>query len=402
MRRPHKPHGLRMRLLAVRRAFVLVVFVLCATSNRLRANDVIFDIVPQLAPTNAEKIVPFFRSQGFEAGTGCTLTYRRTENSVQASWQVLEDTGAIRSAFRNLRTQVTTWWADPALCSPEAKVTVGPDWVQVSVPGPQQTAQAITFMQDRIVMRQRSIEGFAKHFGAPFFRSENRRQIGNKHHEYVVARFDRPVSLGDYRKLRLIVDAKLAHAEINTGCVPGKPPPGAQNCYEPRGMATQFRAAFGNITWTDPRCKVADPADPVCQGRFMQASISLFDERRHFHNNDFFVQRGNFRDDRARIPIYRIDLRQLLPSGAVTNPFRTIGNRTTAEADVLPLLKKGLLLGEQSGYLPPRLVKAGGAKETDDEYISHYSFASMNIGFEVSGLSDISFEIDRFSLVGLR
>ena len=38
-------------------------------SNQSSANELIFDLVPQLAPTSAQKTLPFFRSQGFEAET---------------------------------------------------------------------------------------------------------------------------------------------------------------------------------------------------------------------------------------------------------------------------------------------------------------------------------------------
>jgi hypothetical protein len=52
-----------------------------------RANEqnrfVIFDLVPQFALTSARKIVPLFRSQRLEAGTGCTLEYSRSPNGVR-------------------------------------------------------------------------------------------------------------------------------------------------------------------------------------------------------------------------------------------------------------------------------------------------------------------------------
>jgi hypothetical protein len=382
-------------------SFIFPASVFSASADQ---TEVIFDLVPQFAPASEEKTVPFFRSQRFEAGSGCTLTYSRSGSGVQASWQVLEDAATTRSLFNKLPVQVVTWWADPALCSRDTKVTTGPDSVEVAVPGPQQTAQSVTFTQDRISLRQRSIEAFTKRFGSPFFRSENRLDVGNRTHLYTTVRFGRLVFLSEYQSLKLVIDAKLVNAEITTGCVPGIPPRGAQNCYEARRVATQFRAATGNIIWSDPRCKENNPADPICryQGRFMQTSISLFDERIPFHNDDFHVQRGNSREAHAQVPIYRINLKHLLPAGTVANPFHTVGRRAVAQGDILPLLKKGLLQGAQLGRLPPRLSKADGTKETDDEYFAHYSIGSMNFGYEVTGLSDMTFDIYRLSLTAAK
>lgn len=275
----------------------------------------------------------------------------------------------------------------------------GRDWAGIEVAVTLEPAASVTFLSDKVTMRIRSIEGFKKRFGSPFFRSTNDLVVGNRAHLYLNMRFPKPIIVNQYKMLNLILDAKLKQSNILTGCLPGSPPPNAQNCYEPKRMGTQFRVAIGNITWTDSRCSKRDPADDICryQGSYMQASLNLFDERFEFHNGDFFIQRGNSQTETARVAIYRIDLRDFLPSGTSQNPFHT-GVRATAKGDLLAQIKKGLFLGELEGKLPPRLTKPNGLKEADDEYLSHYSIKTINLGYEVSGLSDMTFEIYKFSL----
>jgi hypothetical protein len=360
----------------------------------------VFDLVPAFRPTPAEKTVPFFRSQRMEGGTGCSLRYRIVDGKVQTKWRVIEDSEGVRKLFRAAPVQIATWWADPALCSPDAKIDSGPDWVKVSVSGPNDTAQSVTFQPDKLRMRVRSVEQFTKRFGSSYFRASPRRFRGNKDNEYANVRFPEPIRLDQISTLRLLIDAELVKADINTGCVDDNAPEGAQSCYQPKRMATQFRIATGNITWRDPRCRRHDPDDSICryQGKFMQSTISLFDERKQFQNNDFFDQKGTFEDARTRVPIFRIDLHTLLSRDSTSNPFMKIGARAVAQGDILVPIKNALLKASEDGRMPPRLVKADGSRETDDEYFSHYTLGAMNIGYEVTGLSDITFDIYRFTM----
>lgn len=385
--------------------FLSTWIYLCQPRTAISADSsTVFRLVERFAPGPQRKVIPFFRSQGFEAGTGCTLEYSLVGNRVDYTWKILSDSAAIKSLFKSSPAFITTWWAEPALCSTSSKVTAARNAIQVAVAGPEQTAQSVTFEPEKIVLRQRSIESFATRFGSPFFRGNNERVKGNRSNNYAVGIFEKRLSLGEYSSIQLTLQARLVAATVNTGCVPGTPPAGAQNCYNARNMATHFRMAFGNIVWSDARCEKREAADPICkhQGRYMQASLQLFDERAAFRNDDFFVQRGNFSDTSRAIPIYRIDLRHLLPPGTSENPFRTVGKLARAEGDILPLLRRALLLAERLGHLPPRLVKEDGTKETDNEYVGHYSVGAINIGFEVTGLSDITFEIHDLTLAATK
>jgi hypothetical protein len=90
-----------------------------------------------------------------------------------------------------------------------------------------------------------------------------------------------------------------------------------------------------------------------------------------------------------------------LAGNPTRNPFKIVGNRAVVQGDILPYIKEGILEGLRRGTLPPRLVE-NGHTETDDEYFAHFNFGSLNIGYEITGLADISYNIYNFTLTGVR
>ncbi|MGH8597465.1 MAG: hypothetical protein ACREXT_12475, partial [Gammaproteobacteria bacterium] len=87
--------------------------------------------------------------------------------------------------------------------------------------------------------------------------------------------------------------------------------------------------------------------------------------------------------------------------------------RTVISGDLLQPMRDALLHAERNNpsecavdpnqcYIPPRLKKDDGTRETDAEYLSHYSIGNGQVGYEVTSLSDVTFEVNEFSLIGTR
>jgi hypothetical protein len=224
---------------------------------------------------------------------------------------------------------------------------------------------------------------------------------GLKLNQYLTFKFNE-FFLKDYSKLQFVLDVMPLAINVRTNCVPVVPnDPRAQKCYDSNKHGSQFRMSLGNMTWKDPRCTKKVDSDPVCKyyGDFLYLSLQLYDERREFFDDDeaFFLDPG------TGSYIYRVNMRKFLPSGTTENPLKKVGQRTVLNGDLLIDIKSAVIEAEKLGYLPPRLVvRETGKPESDAQYIAHFSMSSSNLGYEVSGLSGITYQIDQFKFTGVR
>lgn len=237
--------------------------------------------------------------------------------------------------------------------------------------------------------------------------------------------------MNQYQSLQFIFDAELSYANVNTLRVPLPPngilPPGAQLEYDPVKHATQFRLSLSlQYRITDAQrasCATATP-DPVCghleyNGKYMHFSIMIHDERFQYFSlwshgaNPFMYDPG------TNSMIYRVSLESFMDSNQKSqwfslqkqNPYKLQGNRFVINHDIYPLITKAILdtysqtiidsvTNAVIRALPNRLPVSGpGGLETDSKYLSHFVLSGANLGYEVTGLSQVVYTIYDFKLL---
>lgn len=376
---------------------------------------VIFDMISAFAPSTEDKTMLINNDTAMSPGSSCTLQYRYDPDTEKTDASLETTSGSseeLRQKWQLTELKLGNWEGTPSFCSDETEILeTGGKTFTLKVPGPT-SPNALTFKTSPqyIQMQMRSVDEMATEFGAPFFPSkETKPEVGGGSFKekvvYLVSQqFDR-VSLSDYDAINLEADIEPRFINVNTECVTGTPSSNrTQNCYDPNIHGSQFRIAFGNIQWLHDSCTQRDPNDPICKnhGKFIYATLSLFDERQEFHNGSLIQDRptGSF--------IYRMDMRDFLPAGVSKNPLKVVGNRTKLEGDVLQHMKEAILeadakrVGEGTEFeFPERLVR-NGRVESDEEYLSHFSFKTLNIGYEVTGLSQMIFDVRGLTLTGIK
>lgn len=374
------------------------------TFNKASCTETILDYNKTWAPTKQPKMFGVFKDTMFAPDTGMILRYYTdANNKVVAEYNKVQSS-VQRSAFQSSTAVIGNWLGNPSLASAQTKVTTDANSIGLSVTGPSgNTALSLTANGDVTTLRARSNEQMISEFGALFFPNKNDIPAlgeGSRSAKSIFLAtplFSEPIKLNDFNAIKFSVDATLKNADIKTNCVTGTSTnTRTQNCYDPKIHATQFRVAFGNVQWTDQRCSAPNPADPICKyhGQFLYFTLGLFDERNEYISG--FIQ-----DQPTGSWIYRINLKDFISGKPTKNPFKITGRRSVAQGDILAVMKKQVLAAEKLGYVPPRL-EVNGVVETDEQYLDHYAFSSTNVGYENTGISDITFDIHSLKLLGTR
>lgn len=373
--------------------------------NKASCTETIMDYNAVWAPTKTPKMLGIYKDTNFAPDTGRILRYYINANGiVQASYDKVQSS-VQRGVFQSSKAVIGNWLGNPSLISPDTKIITGPNTMGLSIVGSKTGNVALSLIAngDITTLRARSHEQMIGEFGSLFFPSKNDVPAlgeGSRSAKIIflpAPLFSEPIKLNDFSTINFKVDATLKKADIKTDCVLGTPPTlRAQNCYDPKLHATQFRVAFGNVQWTDARCLNNNPADPICKnhGKFLYFVLGLFDERNEYIS-------GFLQDRPTASWIYRINLRDFIAGKPDKNPFKIIGKRSIAQGDILAIMKKQVLAAEKLGYVPPRL-SVNGVLETDEQYLDHYAFSSTNVGYENTGISDITFDINDLTIVGTR
>lgn len=364
----------------------------------------IFDAVDELAPASNDKTVLFIQDINDSA---CTLTY---DKSGVSSMQNVPN-NSIRSSFSKTGTWIVAEWyklnnfcelGETTLNKGQLSVYVEDD---VNAPNKQ---KVITFAPSVVRLGMRSVDIYRSLFGGVYYSATHAAGYPEmpKWPHLLITRQLGFVELSDYTSLDLSLETTLRYSAIKTNPSPQPAPDGAQTTYDPKKHTTQFRLVLP-LQWRDPSCGVRDLSDPVCKyhGTYAHIVFSLFDER-----DEFREEGPTFVDTGTNAWLYQVDLRDFLPNGhsLTKNPFKIAGNPVGFEKDILPFLKNLILSlearaqneGDPDKYFPPRLMTAKGSPETDEEYFAHFGIPSMNIGYEVPGLSHMVFDINHFTLEG--
>lgn len=221
-------------------------------------------------------------------------------------------------------------------------------------------------------------------------------------------------------------------------------------------LGNDFRMSLGQTAWHMPSecqaqtipsefttlCDQAKSKDAdgkfIYEGKFLYVVLQL---HQHFAENDnaegFATEdcagvynSGNcsniVTDGETGSSVYQADLRNFLPSSASSNPFEnsvywdsphTLQTQSSvANSDLMTLLKNAIL-GVKKNFpqaLPPRICTlSNGSKamcavdgnsnpnaESDDAYVSHFYINTVDIGYELTGLSHLHFKVNDFTISG--
>jgi hypothetical protein len=417
--------------------------------------DVIFDLTPStLAPSETPKHMTFISSQTDESKGGqrtsaaCELTYQKQGDKIVTNWKVLRESDVSRAVLKEKAWRVVNHHGNTQLCypgSPDAIVTTGSDFVKVTAQSAGGgVAHALTFGANAVTLRARETELATQFFGVPYFykaakgREDRIARKEIKLDQYLDMPFERR-TISDYSSLVLTFDATprvldyvfppleaddppfvdRQHSNSTTICVTGTPTRNAelgQRCITADEAAgSKFRIANLHLQWRDSRCRSQkDSSADFCRyfGDSIAFTIAIADARFQFIDDEPRFEELT-QDPESRKWIYRFSLRHLLPAGTKGNPFRIKDRRTVISGDLLKPMRQAVLHAERNNppacagdpdqcYIPPRLKTAGGNPETDAEYFSHFSIANGQVGFETTSLSDVTFDVNRFSLIGTR
>jgi len=415
--------------------------------------DVIFDLTPAtLAPSETPKQITFISTQtdeqrgGLRSTSACVLTYQKQSGKIATRWTVLRPEDLSRARLAEAAWRVVNHHGNTQLCFPQsapAEVSADSASVKVAAKGPEGgVAHELTFGNDGVAMRGRQTELATQFFGRPYFYKKTRSREDRitrkdiKLDQYLDRPFERR-PIGDYSSLTFTLDVTPLALDFvvpgaageapfidrnrsngKTVCVTGKPEKHAelgQPCIEKDMAGANFRIANLDLQWRDPRCASRnDPSQTFCRyvGGYIYFTISIADGRFEFiDDNRQFTPLA--RDPETRGWIYRYSLKQLLPAGTTRNPFKIAGKRAVVSGDLLRPMRQAVLAAERANppgcavnpqecVIPPRLKTAQGGTESDAEYLQHFSIANGQVGFEVISLSDLTFRINRFALIGTR
>jgi hypothetical protein len=414
----------------------------------------LLDMVGELSPRGSTESVPVFTDTKFAPGTSCALVYGATPRlqALPISSPSAPTAGAPtgRQLFQTAPWGISTWvtnQAYPNLCAGSVVAEIGEGLALSSKPAaPDETAYAVRLQRKSVTLSINSRPFWRTAYAAetPVFRGRTDLAIGWPN--LLVSKTMHPQQrdliwlndIGPSGQLRLIFDGQLDRAHINQGEVKLPPnaklPAGAQLQYDPLKHGTQFRISIAVQYLLRPEevaayhCEAPAPQDrmPICagNGKYFHYMISLFDER--FNYQSLWQPYGNrhetssFREDiGTNAMMYGESLEALMTAVQRKswflrdeNPYKQPGVRFRLDANLYPLIRRAILETEtkqmadyaRAGAGPRPLTEAlppRQAGETDDQYIGHFVIGSANIGYEVSGLSDVSFTIHEFRLVAV-
>jgi hypothetical protein len=227
--------------------------------------------------------------------------------------------------------------------------------------------------------------------------------------------------IGKDGELRLMFDGALDHVNINRGFVSlsaGETlPAGAQLQYDPSKHATQLRISITvqyllkPAELTADNCRSPDPAKrtPVCsfQGKLFHYMIGIFDERYEFYSQWHPAWKGGAaapriaEDKGTDSMMYGESLENLMNRcqkaewfDRGVNPYKQPDRRFALDVNLAPMIRQATLALRNQTTRNYRLPG-----ESDEQYIGHFAISGANIGYEVSGLSQIGFNIYDFRII---
>ncbi|ASF47606.1 hypothetical protein CEK71_16900 [Methylovulum psychrotolerans] len=390
--------------------------------------EILFDMVDELrmkdAPENLMIVREVPNKEHPNNLRACEISYSKGSNPVLAN--IDKDTDqrpdAVKTYNRNWRElvwRVAEWGAlgnKDSFCDPQTSLVKENGMLKLVRPGGDGggPAKFIQIRDHSVDLFFRSTAHFKALFGDTFYRDGHDKNWS----ALLLSKKYQRIGLESVSKLNISVAATLKEVQIKTDRITTTPiPDGAQAMYDPRKHGTQFRF-FIPVDWMDNHCPAMKPPSAstpkefpaYCkfQNRGFHYGINLFDERKEFDTGAVGL------DKDTQMFMYGQDLRALVPGGFIHNPFKQVNVPAHISADILPLIKSAILEMEATQndlnqgksdddkifYIPPRLVNnVTRAAENNDAYLSHFGISSVNIGYEVPGLSSILFEISDFKLV---
>lgn len=363
----------------------------------------IFDLVDELKPESKEKELLVVADIN---DLGCKLKYDNKNSNLTGV-----PASQLRSTFFQSEWILAEWYKLQNLCQ-HGEVRNAKDNLQFFVEDPEKSSnnlKEVDFLPGLVRMNLKSVDIYRVLYGSDYYSAKNpegHALMPTWPHLLLQKQFPF-TKLSDYESLDLSVKTTLRYAGVKTDKINKAGLANTVTEYDPTIHSTHFRFVFP-IQWRDPSCKRLDVNDPVCKhfGKYVHVTFLLFDERYEFKESGI----STF-DPPSGQWIYAIDLRDVLEGGEslTKNPFKELNQSAEMNTDLKQLFSEIIFeledkaLGQKlpGRFLPPRLV-IDGVEETDEEYLAHFGFAGFNIGYEANGLSHMVYEIEDFSLTGVK
>lgn len=299
-----------------------------------------------------------------------------------------------------------------------------------------------SFRQDSMLLAVNSNAFWDTTFGAgvPLFRAASDYKNVGWVNAFVQRSLDPAVSrLSLYRGLQLSFDGALVDAHVNTCCVAapagGKLPSGASTSYNPLIHGTRLRLNIIVQYRLTPQesaagqcARGAPAAAAICRnnGRYFEFNVTLFDER-YAYVSQWKPSGGSaapqFKHDPGTDTLmFRQSLEALMSPDQKAawfarnvNPFRQPGQRFAVSADVMPMIRSAIFQTAQQSFvstvtgatvpglpapLPGETINNDNSR-TDAAYLGHFVVNGINFGYEVSGISAVSFAVYGLKLTAL-
>jgi hypothetical protein len=411
----------------------------------------LFDMVGALAPAGQSRPLPIFTDAKFKPGTACMLTYGSTPALKPLDVSLFTNATSASNMQRiahKIPWTISTWVTRqtyPNLCT-DSRVFV--DGNSINMTNTTSTRGWVPFavlLQPHSITMNINSRVFWQEvygIGVPLYRKNTNFSVSwpniiinktmhSEQHDLIW--LDQIGSSGD---LRLIFDGQLNSANIDKGSVVLPPntylPAGAQLQYDPRKHGTQLRLSFGITYALKPEelasyhCLAQNPLErmPVCanNGKYFHYMVAIFADRYNYQSLwRPYWKKGTLstsgEDIGTNAMMYGASLESLMSTDQREawfqrgiNPYRQPGQRFRLDVNLYPLIRHAILetatqkmVDYAHGRISARPMKSAlpprQSGETDDQYIGHFVIGSANIGYEVSGLSDVSFTIYDFRLL---
>ncbi len=389
---------------------------------------IIFNLPEELSPSYTQKL-PIFTDAKFHPNTSCILNYNPPT--------VLPINGSgpnLRNMFHKSEWSISTWVTNqkfPNLCKePFAAKTANGltlrDTAQQAL-----ASYSWTLSPSSLTMGINSRPFWMAAFGTaiPLFRSKPDLKLSwpnyilNKNmsvENQTLIGFDQ---IDSQQGIQLIFDGKLdgSSSEHQNIALPlgVRPPPGSTALYNPSVLATQLRISISVEYHLTPKeqkdfCTGASH-NQICSdnGKYFHYMISIYDDRTPYQSKT----KSAMEDIATHSAMFGEPLQDLMSNSQRQewydrniNPYQVPNQRFEINSNIYPLITQAILLlahqrmpvfsssyqktNEVVTSVPPQMPN-----ETNQQYLAHFAISSVNIGYEVSGLSNISFTIYSFKII---
>jgi len=422
----------------------LIFFISFFSQLSFAIERTLLDLVGELSASTTQKSIPIFSSTLKEPNSACTLNYKKVGGDFNANLTFLKKTDIIKNLISSSVYSIGTWTPHfrvfPQGCSflnsfkPDkaiykSVVSTAPNFLNLDVQDTHTSEHPLSLKiaSDVIQIGAFTNSYWKAAFGYPLFRKtttgpntwahllvgksilQDSRLPNSPLKDYI--HFD-----SNLTGLNFIFDGELKYINVRTGTitVPSgtKIPDGAQVTYDRNKHATQLRISMILQYIQTPAeraeflCNSETEKKPECayHGRYIPYMLSIYDYRFEYISRTgmntmaFDIGTGTI--------MYRDSLENLMSASQKanypnTNPFKIVHNRFKIDTNILPKFKEAIIntVNTSSASLPPRLM-IGTTPETDAQYLSHFVISSANVGYEISGISGIVFNIYNFKLIG--